>query len=141
MNEPQPGTHDDQVEFSEKYLYPLYKHVIQALTGVRDGLPDCPSSAPTGNDCAYPNLGINDQRHLFFFEPTSIRNLLDYTPQKSVPFTTYPNIVYAPHVYTHVFTIDSILHIENSSYPPSFDYAYQTALNESIGFTKCYSGN
>ena len=122
MNEPQPGTNIDQYTFSSDYLYPFYKRVIQAITGVRDDLPDCPQYAPTGINCAYPNLGINDHRHLFFFEPTSIRNLLDYTPQHSVPFTSCRNIVYSPHVYTHVFTIDSILHLNQSDYPPSFEY-------------------
>lgn len=122
MNEPQPGTHTDQVSFSSEYLYPLYSRVIQAITGVRDGLPDCPKSNPFGKDCAYPNLGINDQRHSFFFEPTSVRNLVDYSPQNSTSFTTYKNIVYAPHVYTHVFTIDAILHLNESEYPPSFEY-------------------
>lgn len=122
MNEPQPGTNIDQYTFSSNYLYPFYKRVIQAIAGVRDDLPDCPKHAPTGIGCAYPNLGINDNRHLFFFEPTSVRNLLDYTPQHSVPFTSYKNIVYSPHVYTHVFTIDSILHLNQSDYPPSFEY-------------------
>ncbi|CAF2778703.1 unnamed protein product [Rotaria sp. Silwood2] len=133
MNEPQPGTYIDQYTFSSNYLYPFYKRVIQAITGVRDNLPDCPKHAPTGTNCSYPNLGINDKRHLFFVEPTSVRNLLDFTPQHSIPFSSYTNIVYAPHVYTHVFTIDSILHLNQSLYPPSFDYAYETALNESVG--------
>ncbi|CAF4934284.1 unnamed protein product, partial [Rotaria magnacalcarata] len=133
MNEPEPGSHADQYTFSSDYLYPFYKRVIQAITGVRDGLPDCPKHAPTGSNCSYPSLGIHDQQHLFFFEPTAFRNLLDYSPQYSVPFTSYENIVYAPHVYTHVFTIDSILHINESNYPPSFDFAYESALNESIG--------
>lgn len=66
MNEPQPGSYSDQFTFSSDYLYPFYKRIIQAITGVRDGLPDCPKDAPIGKNCAYPNLGINDQRHLFF---------------------------------------------------------------------------
>ena len=122
MNEPQPGTHLDQYRFSSEYLYPFYRRVIQAITGVRDGLPDCPKSNPGGSNCAYPSLGISDQRHLFFFEPTALRNLVDFSPQNSTPFTTYRNIVYSPHVYTHVFTIDAILHLNQSEYPPSFEY-------------------
>ena len=121
MNEPQPGTYIDQYEYSSQHLYPFYQRVIQAITGVRDNLPDCPKENPFGRNCAYPNLGINDQRHLFFVEPTAVRNLLDYSPQKSIPFTSYRNIVYAPHVYTHVFTIDSVLHLNQSVYPPSFE--------------------
>ncbi len=124
MNEPQPGTYIDQYAFATDQLYPFYQRVIQAITGVRDNLPDCPKDAPTGINCSYPSLGINDQRHLFFVEPTAIRNLLDFTPQHSAPFTSYPNIVYAPHVYTHVFTIDSVLHLNESHYPPSFEYVF-----------------
>ncbi|CAF0845113.1 unnamed protein product [Didymodactylos carnosus] len=45
MNEPQPGTNIDQYTFSSNYLYPFYKRVIQAITGVRDDLPDCPHYA------------------------------------------------------------------------------------------------
>jgi hypothetical protein len=126
MNEPQPGTQIDQYTFSSDYLYPFYKRVIQAITGVRDDLPDCPKDAPIGFNCSYPNLGINDKRHLFFVEPTAFRNLLDFSPQHSIPFTTYSNIVYSPHVYTHVFTIDSILHLNESVYPPSFEYVSAT---------------
>jgi hypothetical protein len=46
MNEQQPSTHTDQYTFSSNYLYPFYKCVIQAITGVRDNLPDCPNYAP-----------------------------------------------------------------------------------------------
>eukprot|EP01137_Pigoraptor_chileana_P012112 Opistho-2@64090 len=48
MNEPQPGTHIEPFGFASKYLYPFYKRVIQAITGVRDGLPDCPPGQTTG---------------------------------------------------------------------------------------------
>ena len=70
------------------------------------------------------SLGIRDTRHAFFCEPSSLRNLLDFAPENATAFTTYANIVYAPHVYTGSFTVWS---------PPSYDFAYQTATTEARG--------
>ncbi len=133
INEPQPGG-IAAYDVSDNYLYPFYAHVIQALTGVRDGLPDC-ATLPAAATCAYPDLGIHDTNHLVFFEPIAVRNLIDYSPQHSKPFSSYPNLVFAPHTYTHVFTIDSSFlgfNAQNSPYPPSYDYAYATAAAEAI---------
>eukprot|EP01137_Pigoraptor_chileana_P012113 Opistho-2@64091 len=83
--------------------------------------------------CAYPDLGIHDTRHLMVYEPNALRNQLDFSPQTCEPFTEYPNIVFAPHTYTHSFTIDQqIFHwpINNTEYPPSFDFAYDNAVEE-----------
>lgn len=48
MNEPIPGIPKDLdfVGFSAQTLYPFYARVLQSLTGVRDGLPDCDASDP-----------------------------------------------------------------------------------------------
>jgi endoglycosylceramidase len=43
-----------------------------------------------------------DRRHLVFFEPNSLRNILDEAPLASAPFAD-ARAVYAPHVYTYVF--------------------------------------
>ena len=130
LNEPQPGTTLPPLAFGELFLYPLYKRVVQALTGERDGLPDCTTGVPYFNRsaCAYPDLGVRDTRHPIFFEPSSLRNLIDFTPQISAPLTNYSQLVYTPHVYSFVFTLDfSPL---NFSWPPSFDYAFDTAWDE-----------
>lgn len=132
INEPQPGWMLDPFTFADS-LYALFKRCVQAITGIRDGLPTCPPSNTTAAGCAYPDLGIRDTRHLFFAEPSAVRNLLDFSPQVSVPWTNYTNIVHTPHTYTHVFTIDRILlpyGINISWYPPSFEFAYQTAWDE-----------
>jgi aryl-phospho-beta-D-glucosidase BglC (GH1 family) len=134
INEPQPGSFA-AYDVSDNYLYPFYAHVVQALTGVRDGLASCPSSQPTGSNCAYPDLGIRDTNHLVFFEPIALRNLIDFSPQHSKPFSTYPNLVFAPHTYSHVFTIDASFlgfTAQTSAYPPSYDYAYATAAAEAL---------
>ncbi len=130
INEPLPGFKfliDPPIQARE-FLYALYKRVIQAITGVRDGLPDClpnvalPSSS--NPSCAYQDLGIHDTRHIFFFEPAAERNTFDTTFDFMGIWTNYTNIVFTPHVYTYVFT----LHIPN--FPPNFAYAYETALTE-----------
>lgn len=130
MNEPQPGEFDFMAMARDR-LYPFYARVIQAVTGVRDGLPTCPVEAPTSQDgtCAYPDLGVHDTRHAIYFEPNAFRNIVDFAVQPNRPFTTYPEIVYAPHVYTHIFTLDRVLFRippEQATWPP-YSFAMQTA--------------
>lgn len=149
MNEPLPGDHSslpltNVVTFSDTELYPFYRRAIEALTGVRDGLATCPRSDPTGfvadgpppypaegAPCAYPDLGVHTGK-LLFFEPAAYRNLLDFSPQHVGRFSTYPNLVFAPHIYTHAFTLDSFvgLPLDQSTYPPSYTFGYQTATDE-----------
>lgn len=130
MNEPLPGIKymiDPQAQARE-LLYPFYKRVVQAITGERDGLPDCPSNgalpASSSPPCAYPDLNIHDTRHMFFFEPAAERNTFDTSLDGMGVWTNYSNIVFAPHVYSFVFT----LNVPN--FPPSFAFAYQTAWAE-----------
>ena len=136
INEPLPGWEYliDPPGQAAKMLFPFYKRIIQAITGVRDGLPDCPKgvAVPISEQCAYPSLGIDDTRHIVFFEPSALRNTFDATfDNASAPFTTYTNLVFTPHVYTHVFTIDAEFKFLNiTDYPPSFAYAYETAWAE-----------
>jgi Cellulase (glycosyl hydrolase family 5) len=149
MNEPLPGAHStlpltNVVTFSDQYLYPFYRHAIEALTGVRDGLATCPRGDPSGSvsdgpppypaqgaPCAYPDLGVHTHQ-LVFFEPTGYRNLLDFSPQDVGRFSSYSNLVFAPHVYTHAFTIDTFVGVPlaDSTYPPSYTFGYQTAEAE-----------
>ncbi len=136
MNEPQPGTLSSPpavngYQASSQDLYPFYKRAVEALTGVRDGLPTCPSSAPTSltNSCAYPQLA-SVSRQQIFFEPLAYRNLIDFSVQVSAPFSSYPNLVYAPHVYTYAFTIEQDLlglPAKPGGFPPNFTFGYQTA--------------
>ena len=131
LNEPQPGITLPPLIFGADFLYPFYKRVVQALTGERDGLPDCTTGQPYHNvsACAYPDLGVRDARHPIFFEPSSLRNLLDFTPQVSAPLSNFSQLVYTPHVYTFVFTLN-FQQLINVTWPPSFDYAYETAWQE-----------
>ena len=123
MNEPLPGLDVNLVGFSDKVLYPFYGRLVQAVTGVRDGLPSCPASDPISlaGDCAYPDLGLHTDR-LIVCEPMAVRNQLDRSAQVSAPFTEYPNVVYAPHEYTRSFTLS-----KNISFNVSLDTAAREA--------------
>jgi endoglycosylceramidase len=44
-------------------------------------------------------------RKLIFFEPSAVRNFIDFAPQSLTPFPV-PGAVYSPHVYTFVFSLD-----------------------------------
>ncbi|MGH8506692.1 MAG: cellulase family glycosylhydrolase [Stenotrophobium sp.] len=55
--------------------------------------------------------GVPGFSQLFFIEPDALRNITDLRSE-FLPWSTYssyPNVVYAPHVYTHVFTLDAEL--------------------------------
>jgi endoglycosylceramidase len=128
MNEPLPGFIPFPGPFDQGYLYPFYRRVIDAVTGVRDGI-SCPTGISYTAACGYRSLGIHDRRHLFFFEPMAIRNVTDFSVGISAPFSSYRNLVYAPHAYTHVFTADTNVPGGQAPrvYPVSYDQALQTA--------------
>jgi endoglycosylceramidase len=136
MNEPQPGSNGslpagNGYDASSQELYPFYTRAIEALTGVRDGRPTCPAAQPTSlaDACAYPQLA-SVERQQIFFEPIAYRNLLDFSLQVSAPFSAYPNLVFAPHVYTYAFTIEQDLlglPAKEGGFPPNFTFGYQTA--------------
>ncbi|MHB1853864.1 MAG: cellulase family glycosylhydrolase [Acidimicrobiales bacterium] len=130
MNEPLPGFLAPGL-FDQNYLYPFYARVIEALTGTVQGIP-CPASSSYTAGCSYPDQGVDDRRHLFFVEPMAARNLTDAAVGASAPFTAYPNIVYAPHAYTHVFTVDTDVPggAVSAVYPTSYNQAMQTASLE-----------
>jgi endoglycosylceramidase len=139
MNEPQPGSTGSPpagngYQASSQDLYPFYTRAIEALTGVRDGRPTCPADAPTSltNTCAYPQLA-SVTRQQIFYEPLAYRNLVDFSLQVSAPFSAYPNLVFAPHVYTYAFTVEQDLlglPAKPGGYPPNFTFGYQTAEAE-----------
>jgi len=141
MNEPQPGSLStlpvaNGYQASSQELYPFYTRAIEALTGVRDGKPTCPNNAPTSlsGACAYPQLA-HVARQQIFFEPLAYRNLVDFSIQTSTPFSSYPNLVFAPHVYTYAFTINQEFLGEKpggGGYPPNFTFGYQTAEAEAL---------
>ena len=127
MNEPLPGLTPPGA-FSTTELYPFYRRVIDALTGVRDGAP-CPTGLPSNPACGYPDLGVHIRGQSFFYEPMAIRNVTDAPDQVAAPFSSYPDLVYAPHTYTHVFTADALAGVppSQSPYPTSYNQALEVA--------------
>lgn len=139
INEPQSGWTNLLRPYSfAETLYGFYRRTVQAITGVRDGLPTCDpgtiDTAVVGTVCAYPDLAIG-WKGIILTEPHAIRNLIDRSLQDSKVWTSYPYLVHAPHVYTHTFTLDQTAPglaklILPSPWPPSFEYAYDTAWQE-----------
>jgi endoglycosylceramidase len=128
MNEPLPGDIAAPGLFDQGYLYPFYRRVIDAIAGTHDGVI-CPVGTSYTAACGYRDLGIDDTQHLFFVEPMALRNLTDVAVGLSLPFTSDKNIVYEPHAYTHVFTIDTEVPggILSKVYPLSYNQALDTA--------------
>lgn len=139
MNEPQPGSTGSTpaangYQASSQDLYPFYTRAIEAMTGVRDGRPTCPATAPTSlaGTCAYPQLASVAHQQIFY-EPLAYRNLTDFSLQVSTPFSSYPDLVFAPHIYTYAFTLDQDLlglPAKPGGFPPNFTFGYQTAEAE-----------
>ena len=108
-NEPDPGAYLDPYLFAKEALYPFYQRFVQAVTGVRDGLPTCNSSDGANGfaipddgvaTCAAPDLGVHDD-HAYLFEPCVLRNSVDVSLQHiTEPWTTYDQLIFAPHTYT-----------------------------------------
>jgi endoglycosylceramidase len=88
INEPSPGLNPVPGAMDATELFPFYGKVVNAVVE------------------AVPRF-----KQLFFVEPNAERNLTDQ-PQIATPwglYSSYPNVVYAPHVYTGVFTLDQEL--------------------------------
>src|SRR3989454_1135647 len=60
--------------FEDLLLFPFYRRVIDAITGVRDGLP-CWSGVFMPAVCGYRDLGIHDVRHLMFLDTGLLREV------------------------------------------------------------------
>ena len=86
MNEPQPGFNAPPVESDATELFPYWGRAVDAVVSRVKGF-----------------------RQLFFVEPNVERNVTDTREVPPLPWSTYssyPNVVYAPHIYTGVFTYD-----------------------------------
>jgi hypothetical protein len=107
FNEPQPGWNLPP-GFEDLLLFPFYRRVIDAVTGVHDGLP-CPTGIFMPAFCGYADAGVRDVRHLFFLEPGLLRQITDFPTHLGLPLSSYPNLVLDIHAYTHGFTIEALL--------------------------------
>ncbi len=107
FNEPQPGWNLPP-GFEDLLLFPFYRRVIDGVTGVRDGLP-CPTGIYMPAFCGYPDLGIHDLRQMFFLEPGLLRQITDFPTHLGLRVSSYPNLVFDIHAYTHGFTLEKLL--------------------------------
>ena len=84
LNEPNPGYALGADAAQE--IFPFYAKVVHTVTG-----------------------GVNGFRQLFFVEPDVTRDVTDQRTALSAwsTYSPYRNVVYAPHIYTHVFTPDA----------------------------------
>jgi endoglycosylceramidase len=112
MNEPSPGfVAPPAMDTSE--LFPFYAKVVATVTA-----------------------GVSQFQQLFFIEPDITRDLTD---QRAVfapwsVYSSYPNVVYAPHVYSGVFTIDALLGNPNPTiFSTSQGYANAVADANALG--------
>ncbi|HMH56930.1 MAG TPA: cellulase family glycosylhydrolase [Gemmatimonadales bacterium] len=133
FNEPFPGWNLPP-GFEDLLLFPFYRRVIDAVTGVRDGLP-CWTGFYMPSVCGYRDLGVHDLHHLFFLEAGLLREVTDFPTHLGLPLSSYPNLVLSLHAYTHQYTFDHLIKPsqdpEQATYPwGGYDQSYSLGERE-----------
>ncbi len=109
INEPSPGFVATPVAPDAGELFPFYGKVVNAVTAAVPGF-----------------------RQLFFVEPNVERNVTD-APEATDPwsaYSSYRNVVYAPHIYTGVFTADQ--EVASTRFFPSENGYRSAALDAKV---------
>ena len=131
FNEPWPGFVPPPLS-DDLLIYPFYRRLIDGITGVADGVR-CPSGFPALPICGHSSLGVGDRRHIFFLEADHLREVTDFPTAFGLPVSSYPNLAFAIHPYTHKYTIDALAGQDpkTAGYPfGGYDQAYGTAEAE-----------
>lgn len=131
FNEPWPGWNLSP-GFEDLLLFPFYRRVIDAITGMRDGIP-CWTGFFMPAPCGYRDLGVHDVRHLIFLDTGLAREITDFPTHLGLPVSSYPNVVLSMHAYTHFYTVDALLHQSpaHANYPwGGYDQSYYLAERE-----------
>jgi len=106
INEPSPGYNALPGGVDATELFPFYGKVVNHVVSNVPGF-----------------------RQLFFIEPNAERDITDHsaivTPWST--YSSYANVVYAPHVYTGVFTLDQ--QVASTRFFPS-DGGYKSAISD-----------
>jgi endoglycosylceramidase len=106
INEPSPGFNPVPGEVDATELFPFYGKVVNTVVA-----------------------HVPKFRQLFFIEPNAERDVTDQsaivTPWSA--YSLYRNVVYAPHVYTGVFTLDQ--QVASQRFLPS-DGGYRSAISD-----------
>ena len=109
INEPSPGLAATPVAPDATELFPFYGKVVNAVTAAVPGF-----------------------KQLFFVEPNVERNVTD-APEALNPwaaYSAYRNVVYAPHIYTGVFTADQ--EVASTRFFPSENGYRSAALDAKV---------
>jgi endoglycosylceramidase len=107
MNEPQPGFNAPPGESDATELFPYWGRAVDAVVSKVKGF-----------------------RQLFFVEPNVERNVTDAREAPPAPwsvYSSYPNVVYAPHIYTGVFTADQ--EVASQRFQP-MDSGYRATMDD-----------
>ncbi len=131
FNEPWPGWNLPP-GFEDLLLFPFYRRVIDAVTGMGDGLP-CWSGFFMPAPCGYRDLGVHVQRQLFFLDAGLLREVTDFPTHLGLPISSYPKLVLSIHAYTHYYTFDALVGQQPShaNYPwGGYDQSYALAERE-----------
>ena len=104
--------------FDDLLLFPFYRRVVDAITGIHDGLP-CWKGFYMPAVCGYPDLGVHDLRHLLFLDTGLLREVTDFPTHLPLPISSYPNLVLGMHAYTHIYTFDTFMNqpADEATYP------------------------
>lgn len=131
FNEPQPGWNLPP-GFEDLLLFPFYRRVIDAITGVGDGLP-CWTGFFMPAPCGYADRGIHDLHHMIFLDTGLAREITDFPTHLGLPLSSYGNVVLSIHAYTHIYTFDALAGqtLEHATYPwGGYDQSYSLAERE-----------
>ena len=132
FNEPMPGWNLPP-GFEDLLLFPFYRRAIDAVTGIRDGLP-CPTQVYMPAPCGFPDAGVHDLRQIFFMDTGLLREVTDFPTHLGLPVSSYPNVALGIHPYTHGYTVDAlVLHQppDRATYPwGGYDQSYSFAERE-----------
>lgn len=129
FNEPWPGFNLPP-GFEDLLLFPFYRRLIDAVTGVHDGIA-CPTTVFMPAVCGHPDLGVHDRNHLIFLDTGLDREITDFPTHLGLPLSSYPNLVLGIHAYTHKYTFDALAHQPPSAYPwGGYEQSYGLAERE-----------
>jgi endoglycosylceramidase len=106
INEPSPGFNAVPGGVDAAELFPFYGKVVNHVVSKVPGF-----------------------RQLFFIEPNVERDITDHSAILAPwsAYSSYPNVVYAPHIYTGVFTLDQ--QAASTRFFPS-EAGYESAISD-----------
>jgi endoglycosylceramidase len=129
---------DDVDMLQEKYAA-MVQHVAQRFAGDAQVLGYEIMNEPIGDNDLINAFDVKvasairavDKKHLVLFEPSATRNIVNFAPRPTLPFSV-PGAVYSVHIYTGVFNNSGA--IADGSYPPLVANSIAGARDEADGW-------